>query len=156
VFSGDEPDEVASVKRVPEFTLRLWESLLRPQGYYISAGKLVRNPAAVATGSPPQPSSPARVPPSHAGKSHQPFRRAATLPALPSAPHDEEVAGSSGAEAVSSCPSLFAGLTFRVLGEARCANVRSAIEGSGGRTVPENGPDDEVDHIIVRLVRWVT
>jgi DNA replication regulator DPB11 len=48
---------------------------------------------------------------------------------------------------------LFAGLKFRALGEAKSANVRMAIDGCGGKMVSE-GEGDEVDFIVVRLVRF--
>lgn len=47
---------------------------------------------------------------------------------------------------------LFAGLTFRILGEAQCAHVSAAIEEAGGKVVSE-ASDEIVDFIIVRLVR---
>lgn len=47
---------------------------------------------------------------------------------------------------------LFSGRTFWILGEARCARVRTALEQAGGRILGE-ASDDHVDFIIVRLVR---
>jgi DNA replication regulator DPB11 len=40
----EEEDEVASVKRVPAVTLQLWETLLKPRGFEINGGKLIRSP----------------------------------------------------------------------------------------------------------------
>lgn len=48
---------------------------------------------------------------------------------------------------------LFAGFKFRALGEARSANVRTEIEGCGGRMLMDDEADEDVDFIIVRLVR---
>lgn len=50
---------------------------------------------------------------------------------------------------------LFTRLKFRALGEAQSANVRSEIEGCGGRMLNEEDDDEEVDYVIVRLVRSV-
>jgi DNA replication regulator DPB11 len=47
---------------------------------------------------------------------------------------------------------MFAGYKFSALGEAKSQNVKNAIESYGGRMV--NGLDEEVDFIIVRLVRY--
>lgn len=43
----EEPEEKATIKRVvPAFTLQLWESLLKPRGFGVIGGKLVRSPTA--------------------------------------------------------------------------------------------------------------
>ena len=155
-------------------TLQVWASLLRPRGFEIAGGKLVRSPSAQRrTGLLPEQASPVRLPSSNnkgkgsiissfrransfapqpkdpTPKTSQPFRRTSTLPALPAVANN----GESSTAAVASCPSLFAGLKFVALGEARCPNVRAAIEGSGGLMVSE--ADDDVDYIVVRLVRYV-
>ncbi|EMD33540.1 hypothetical protein CERSUDRAFT_160532 [Gelatoporia subvermispora B] len=44
VGPGDE-EEIAAVKRVPAITLQLWESLLKPRGFELVEGKLVRSPS---------------------------------------------------------------------------------------------------------------
>ncbi|KAI0079135.1 hypothetical protein K474DRAFT_1696562, partial [Panus rudis PR-1116 ss-1] len=52
-------------------------------------------------------------------------------------------------------PGLFAGKTFRILGEARSPAVRSAITGAGGRVLgseEEDEDDEKVDYVLVRLV----
>lgn len=49
---------------------------------------------------------------------------------------------------------FFDGLTFRLLGEAKCSHVKAALEEAGGRIVGDSS-DDPVDFIIVRLVRYV-
>jgi hypothetical protein len=48
---------------------------------------------------------------------------------------------------------MFSGYRFRALGEAKTPAVKSAVESFGGQMVLE--VDDEVDFIIVRLVRYV-
>lgn len=69
-------------------------------------------------------------------------------------------AGPSGTASGSvSGPQIFEGRKFRLLGEARCANVRTAITQAGGILASGSEEDDDmdggVDYIIVRLVRWV-
>lgn len=46
---------------------------------------------------------------------------------------------------------IFAGRVFRALGEAKCPNVRRAIDELGGRMSTDE--DEDVDFVIVRLVR---
>ena len=46
---------------------------------------------------------------------------------------------------------IFAGMVFRALGEAKCPNVRNAIDELGGRMSTDE--DEDVDFVIVRLVR---
>lgn len=46
---------------------------------------------------------------------------------------------------------IFAGRVFRALGEAKCPNVRHAIDELGGRMTTNE--DEDVDFVIVRLVR---
>jgi len=107
----------------------------------------------------------------------QPFRQTvSTQPALKSSANkrsrsrsvsNDNVAGPSktiatttmtaGADDTSS-NLLFKGLKFKAQGEARCANVRTEIEGCGGQMVSpgeEATRDEDVDFIIVRLVRHV-
>src|SRR6202034_1721287 len=134
--------EIASVRRPPDVTLQVWESLLRHRGFEIAAGKLVRNPSAdLGIGLPPPPPSPVRMLSSNRGSgsvissfrransfipipkepvastSHQPFRRTCTLPSLPS-PESHGAASCPQNNAKSSTTSsLFSGLKFRVLGE---------------------------------------
>jgi len=53
---------------------------------------------------------------------------------------------------------LFSGLRFKALGEARCANVRTEIEGYGRQMLShdeETVGSEDVDYIVVRLVRYV-
>ncbi|KZP22630.1 hypothetical protein FIBSPDRAFT_787042 [Athelia psychrophila] len=202
----EEEEEAASVKRVPALTLRLWERLLKPRGFEIAGGALVRSPSkdkgvsqAQQDGDmPPSPLAPKRrLPedderdtggigsviasfkrtnsfvqpaPAHASVPRQPFRRAISTSVVAgheythppatrthSAPMDT---GDNGAEAgpssqggsSSSSRYLFAGLTFRGLGEARSPIVRTEIEGCGGRMVSDAEPDENVDFVLVRLV----
>ncbi|KAI0833823.1 hypothetical protein BC628DRAFT_1499098 [Trametes gibbosa] len=42
---GDDDEEIASVKRVPAVTLHLWESILKPRGFELQQGRLVRSPS---------------------------------------------------------------------------------------------------------------
>ena len=46
---------------------------------------------------------------------------------------------------------IFAGRVFRAMGEAKCPNVRCAIDELGGRVSTDE--DEDVDFVIVRLVR---
>ena len=171
----DSEEEIAVVKRLPAVTLQVWESLLKPRGYEISSGKLIRSPSkSQGSQRPPSPLPAAPV----AGKSvistfrransfapqqieasgsRQPFRRTSTLLGLPptSTPAglaNPNAVASCSTAGVSCCPSLFTGLTFRTIGEAKCVNVHTALQGSGGRLASENTIDD-VDYVVVRLVR---
>lgn len=40
-----EEEEIASGKRVPAMTLHLWESILKPRGFEVQGGRLVRSPS---------------------------------------------------------------------------------------------------------------
>ncbi|KAH7884859.1 hypothetical protein F5I97DRAFT_1892879 [Phlebopus sp. FC_14] len=172
----DEEEEAATIKRVPEVTLHLWKSLLKPRGFELEGGKLVRSPPkSQASRSPPsmltRPRAPlangkgeAResvissfrransfAPPMKEPVTRQPFRRTTTVAVL--GPEDAEGSGLQRsvlqAES-SSTEKLFAGYTFRLLGEARCPSVRSAIESGGG--VVTDDDMEEVSFTIVRLV----
>lgn len=223
------------MKRVPAVTLQIWESLLKPRGFEIQEGKLVRSlsksqasaakenhgesedepnvresstiggkggrPAAATTKR-----SENVAGPSHASQSllssfrransfapahnntltqRQPFIRLPTAgPSSSSLPHprgnslfaegdsDNAPAASSSSRGVPSLSQnktgeagehpepavsfksthLFAGLTFRLRGEAKTPNVRSAVEASGGCLVSD-GSDEDVNYVIVRLIR---
>ncbi|KAF9230965.1 hypothetical protein BU15DRAFT_91011 [Melanogaster broomeanus] len=184
-----EEEEAATIKKpVPAVTLQLWKSLLKPRGFELEGGKLVRSPSKshATTGSPPSPSSrPRPRPPMEkynvidrdVGKAkekesvissfrraqsfalppkepslRQPFRRVATTAAL--GPEDAEGSGTHDSAQLtgqeSALPILFSGYTFRLLGEARCSNVRAAIEGGGG--VVADDDTEGVSFIIVRLI----
>lgn len=195
--SNLDEEEVVSVKRVPALTLRLWESLLKPRGFEIAGGSLVRSPSkdksgsqSLQNGEPPSPLAPKRRLREEIERERdmdgagsvlasfkrtnsfmqpaavplQPFRRVASssipapapAPRAHSAPMDagESVAGPSS-QSGASARTLFAGLTFRGLGEARSPIVRTEIEGCGGRMVADAELDENVDFVLVRLVRCV-
>jgi DNA replication regulator DPB11 len=81
----------------------------------------------------------------------QPFRRTMTITAL--GPEDAEGSRASHQPKMedSAMAKLFAGYHFCLLGEAKCANVRTAIESGGGAVTDED--TDNVDFIVVRLIR---
>jgi hypothetical protein len=83
----------------------------------------------------------------------QPFRRIATVAAL--GPEDAEGSGAPHRPVIEdlamTMTTLFAGYRFCLLGEAKCANVRTAIESGGGVVTDED--TDNVDFIVVRLIR---
>jgi DNA replication regulator DPB11 len=60
-----------------------------------------------------------------------------------------QLAGSSRLTLVDEA-GLFRGLKFRVLGDARSQNLRSALAKCGAAWA-DDGPEDEVDFVIVRL-----
>ena len=61
---------------------------------------------------------------------------------------------------------IFANMTFKLLGEARSANVKESIENAGGKVLRTGGDDmmgigdddddENVDIVLVRLVRYVS
>jgi DNA replication regulator DPB11 len=206
-----DEEEVASVKRVPAVTLQLWETLLKPRGFEINVGKLIRSPTKSQAGGRADRGD-VEMSPLHAktksskGKEReregdanesvissfrrvnsfappavvmsaprQPFRRIASIIEPNSKPksgspsrsrsgsvHQDNTAGPSktaGITTVGSSNVLFSGLKFRALGEARCANVKTEIEGCGGRMVSQEEEaegGEDVDFIVVRLVRYVS
>lgn len=202
VEEAEEEAEVASVKRVPAVTLQLWETLLRPRGFEINGGKLIRSPTKLQAGAGAGEgqmsplgaktkiskgkgkerdesgigsviSSFRRVnsfaPPAvTTAAPRQPFRRIASIIEPENNPKPgqsrsrsrsrsisrENAASSSKTGAVAGSSNLlFSGLKFKTLGEAKCQNVKTEIEGCGGRMLSE---DEEVgaDFIVVRLVRY--
>ncbi|KAH7928309.1 hypothetical protein BV22DRAFT_1083119 [Leucogyrophana mollusca] len=115
-----EEEETASIKRIPAVTLQLWESLLKPRGFGLEGGKLVRSPTKSQLGGGSPPSSPTKPPPprkaaappnakdsvissfrransfacvSKEPNSRQPFRRTTTLAAVTNGPEDAEGSG---------------------------------------------------------------
>lgn len=69
-------------------------------------------------------------------------------------PPDNAGSSSSTAPLSGNEKPIFGGLKFLILGEAKSPSVKSAIESCSGTIVPEGHEDeDEVDFIIVRLVR---
>lgn len=224
---GEDEEEIASVKRVPAVTLQIWGNMLKPYGFAVTDGKLVRSPsksqalrdgnrdqgdAVMLESSPTRQSSRAQssmalpaersgitkgmpasalssfkraksfAPVKPAEVPRQPFQRVLSARAgsscianeggfsrgraAPLAPassfmaanSSRSVAGDDAGEPSAStltsaaASNIFTGLKFRVLGEAKSASVRSAIEESGGEMVAEDS--DQVDYIIVRLVRY--
>lgn len=194
----DAEEEIAAVKkRVPAMTLQLWESLLKPRGFEINGGQLLRSPSK-SQGPSKIPdddamqTSPTRSPAKETGdknqsviasfrransfatvskdpavaSARQPFRRTATAAAVLPTRHESRSSSfmaqpdkmgqsSTSGKEPSIASSIFAGLKFRALGEAKSPTVRTAIEGCGGRMVPESEADENVDYILVRLVRCV-
>ena len=86
----------------------------------------------------------------------RPFKRVPTTMAgpLPAETSDGGPPVASSSSGLEQRHQLFQGKVFRAMGEARCPSVREAIEQAGGMLVSE-GSDEEVDFIIVRLVRLV-
>jgi DNA replication regulator DPB11 len=73
-------------------------------------------------------------------------------PAITEIVREAEASSSRSAPAPSTTGSMiFAGMVFRALGEAKCQNVRRAIDELGGRMSADE--DEDVDFVIVRLVR---
>ncbi|KAH9902436.1 hypothetical protein C8Q73DRAFT_3906 [Cubamyces lactineus] len=232
--SHEDEEEIASVKRVPTATLRLWQSILQPRGFEVQEGRLVRSPSKAQSRQntsyrrKPSPSSRAlrrgslkagdgepHAPASAISSfrrarsfapapkdvstplSRQPFKRAPTITEgailgrnsslsflgrsvgsvqgaggissdIPiastsavagsstsregSAVPDGIAVGSAGESISQGARKLFKGKRLRAIGEARCANVRRAIEDCGGSWVGADDDDDSVDFIVVRLV----
>lgn len=181
-----DEEEIATVKRVPAVTLQLWESLLKPRGFEITGGSLVRSPSKSQGGSAVEVqvsplgakkslkgkererdadingsviSSFKRVnsfvpPPVATSVPRQPFRRVASVLEPRSTPKDNAT-DAAGPSMPDTSRRLFSGLKFRGLGEARSAVVRTEIEGCGGQMVSDEEGDEDVDFVIVRLVRYV-
>lgn len=178
-------DEELAVKRLPATTLQVWGSLLGRRGYEVSDGQLIRSPkkarpAPAAIEVPDSPVgngslinqfrransfAPARS--ESASSRAQPFRRTKTTLGVdlstkeddPAEPEPKKFGESSNSASgavthAASSTNIFGGARFIVLGEAKSASVRAAIEENGGRMVNSSAEDD-VDFIIVRLVRQV-
>ena len=71
--------------------------------------------------------------------------------AVPGEQEQEPVASNALADLSETGRVMFAGLKFRALGEARCANVRKAVESAGGRWMSSRD-DEDADVVLVRLV----
>ncbi|KAK0457641.1 uncharacterized protein EV420DRAFT_470883 [Desarmillaria tabescens] len=148
----DDEEEPASINRIPAVTVKVWQSLLQHRGYEVSSeGRLVRSPMK----SQPtkqlledRPSSPTgesiitkfrranSFAPPKQGSGETPFARS----------NSEPVAGPSS---IATTSTLFTGIKFCALGEAKSASVKDAIERSGGSLTSE---EDDADYILVRLV----
>ena len=180
----DEEEEIACVAHRPAMTVQIWGSLLKNRGYEISNGKVIKSPSKVQKilqSEVPEPKdmdvdapgpksiistfrrensfAPVNEPSQKAQPSQrlQPFRRTTSMAAIHPQPRATVVERNVNAEAGPSAigpRGIFSGLRFRVLGEARSASVKSAIEQRGGVWVSEHDMDDNVDYIIVRLVRY--
>ena len=180
--SQDDDDEVATVKVLPDVTLQIWASLLSRRGYQVLGTKLIRttsDPTVLQTSevlAEIQPGksvlsvfkrtnsfAPAILEAESIGNSKQPFRRTVTcagvfaksVAPLPSTPEKNggnstfvDLDAPSGAAVT-----IFTGCRFRALGEAKTMTVKNAIELYGGQMVAAD--DEEVDFILVRLVRCV-
>jgi hypothetical protein len=73
-------------------------------------------------------------------------------PAITEIDREAEASPSRSGPAPSNTGSMiFVGMVFRALGEAKCPNVRRAIDELGGRMSTDE--DEDVDFVIVRLVR---
>jgi DNA replication regulator DPB11 len=98
--------------------------------------------------------TPARI---ESDSSKQPFRRTPSLfaPARNSPARDVAAVPMSTPQQLPDKPQsgIFLNMRFRARGEARTANVRSAVESGGGVWVEGGGDDQDVDIILVRLVR---
>ena len=84
----------------------------------------------------------------------QPFRRNTTFPSVCLGEGRGGLRDPAQPEERSAVPTLFAGHTFRLLGEARCPNVRFAVENGGGLVTDDD--TEEASFIIVRLIRYVS
>ncbi|KAG9311103.1 hypothetical protein JVU11DRAFT_9012 [Chiua virens] len=180
---GEEEEMAIINKPVAAVTLQLWQNLLKPRGFELEGGKLVRSPSkSQGTRSSPSATTRPQERPSMANRKktgveqgkdrekesvissfrransfvpmkelavRQPFRRN-TCPLL--CPGEAEGSGvhDSIQPAGSAMPTLFVGCTFRLLGEARCPNVRLAIENGGGIVTDDDA--EEPTFIIVRLI----
>ncbi|KAI6039915.1 hypothetical protein EDC04DRAFT_3003286 [Pisolithus marmoratus] len=168
-----DEEEDAAIKRVPAVTLHLWQGLLKPRGFELEGGKLVRSPS--KSQAPPLPlSTPLQGPSNGEIKTKESvlstFKRANSFvsavrepvlrrpfrPVTSVVAQGPESADNGGSihslnkEKTFTATGLFAGYTFRLLGEARCPNVRSAIENGGGVVTDDDMA--EVNFIIVRLI----
>jgi len=177
-------DEIATVKVLPAVTLQIWASLLSRRGYQVSGTELIRTISSAGPQTSQTPEVLAEVEPrksllsvfrradsfAHAepevesvGSSKQPFRRTSTstnvvaksVPLLPCIPaKDGESLTFVDLDAPpNAAVTIFAGNRFRALGEAKTTAVKNAIELYGGQIV--SADDEEVDFILVRLVRYV-
>lgn len=177
-----EEEEIACVAHRPAMTVQIWGSLLKNRGYEISNGKVIKSPAKLQKQPLAEPTkindmdvdapktksiistfrransfAPVNEP-SQPSQRPQPFRRTTSVAAIPSqqreAPIAERDVNAEAGPSTIGPRRIFSGLRFRVLGEAKSSSVRNAIEQGGGIWVSEHDMDDDVDYIIVRLVRY--
>ncbi|EPQ54267.1 hypothetical protein GLOTRDRAFT_78211 [Gloeophyllum trabeum ATCC 11539] len=180
----EEEEEMAQVKRVHSDTLQIWQSLLKPRGFQIVEGKLLRSPSKSQSRADAvnvlENQMPLReenhLPHKSAAKTGKSilsgFRRSESFAHLQTAgagprqptplqrvnPVSETGGDRDATEhspAVSTANAggkhMFTGAKFKLLGEARAPNVRSAVEDYGGRVLSAED-EDEADFIIVRLI----
>lgn len=174
-------DEIATVKVLPAVTLQIWASLLSRRGYQVSGTELIRTTSHAGLQTSQTTEILAEVEPgksalsvfrradsfAHAqpevesvGSFKQPFRRTTTstnvvgksLSCIP-AKNGESLISVDLDAPPDAAAAIFAGNRFRALGEAKTTAVKNAIESYGGQMV--SADDEEVDFILVRLVRYV-
>lgn len=176
----DEEEEIACVAHRPAVTVQIWGSLLKNRGYEISNGKVIKSPSKsqkslrtelaeledMDVDAPNAKSiisrfrrensfAPVNEPSQKSQPSQrlQPFRRSTGTSKPQAVPIVEKNVNAQAGPSTIGPRGIFSGLKFRVLGEARSASVRSAIEQRGGIWVSDD-MDEVVDYIIVRLVRY--
>ena len=176
----DEEEEIACVAHRPAMTVQIWGSLLKNRGYEISNGKVIKSPSKsqkslrtelaeledMDVDAPNAKSiisrfrrensfAPVNEPSQKSQPSQrlQPFRRSTSTSKPQAVPIVEKNVNAQAGPSTIGPRGIFSGLKFRVLGEARSASVRSAIEQRGGIWVSDD-MDEVVDYIIVRLVRY--
>ena len=97
-----------------------------------------------------------------------PFKRAPTIVGMGNPAGEEAVSSfmapvlqsarreKNGESSTAGSSNIFTGMKFLALGEAKSASVRSAVELNGGTWCAGGDDEDEVDYVIVRLVRCVS
>ncbi|TFY52675.1 hypothetical protein EVJ58_g9881 [Rhodofomes roseus] len=157
----NDEEEVASARRVPAEMLAIWGNLLKPRGFEVQSGRLVRSPGKSQVQQPSSGAeSPIRARSQRLGIEDEQLRKGRSTSALALssfkransfAPMKKGKARAvEGLEEESNNSTLFKGLKFRALGEAQGPSVKGAIKECGGTLVSEL--DEDVDFIIVRLV----
>ncbi|KAJ7584435.1 hypothetical protein C8J56DRAFT_951061 [Mycena floridula] len=145
----DAESEFAYIHRPQVVALQFWESLLKPRGIEMSNTGIMTvpvNPVKTVEPNPPIP----QIDPNSSILASSEFRRTNSFTAASLEGFRSPFRKLQSTPAVTAgTASFFAGLRFRLLGEARCATVKSAIEGAGGQVV---SGDQVVDFIVVRLL----
>ena len=157
----DMEDERAFANVLPDATLLLWSKLLERRGYQITDGEVILSPSKVNV---PPPNDKKSDLPSRPNSPHHHVNGSVISslrrcrPLLEKQPETTEIVREDEASSSRSRPApsdnssmIFMGMVFRALGEAKCPNVRQAINELGGRMSTDE--DEDVDFIIVRLVR---
>ena len=162
-------------------TVQIWGNLLKNRGYEVSNGKVIKSRLKVQKSLRTEPAeledmdvdvpkaksiisrfrrensfAPVNEPSQKTQPTQrlQPFRRTTSTSQPRAGPIAEKNVNAQAGPSTIGPRGIFSGLKFRVLGEARSASVRSAIEQRGGIWVSEHDIDEIVDYIIVRLVRY--